>query len=1795
MIKITFYLTIIVVFSVYSQIIKNPLNFENNKQIFNIVFNNKPPIILEKNFKKIIKFEEGIPEDSPGKPVLPYKTIFVALPPNGELSVEFQESNFVTYSNVEPELSKTIEYEQDRLIYKDSEPDLKYYQSDSYPNKDYEIIGYTWIRNFYCAILNIYTHRYYWKKREVTEMVSSNIIFTFYTKEPYMFTRLESEYDKEIGSVIFNYEYAQNFKSNPVLYSLNDTTGNWIDYNKTYVKLGIPDDGIYKITYNNLIEYGINPSNINTKTLKIHYKGSQIPLRVIGEDDLIFDQHDYIEFYATKNYGSSDYRTIVSFGQAYKNFMNRYTDTSIVYLSWGGEDGIRFPIFDGNTLTSNDSLTSHKAFIHLEKDVRLWYYDNVTTRVNLPQWQENKVWTWYTLSRGGTLNISFSATNVVPNSVLKSYVRMISYASNISTNAHKIGIGFNNNNVLDSISFNFKQTANLFSTLNSNVLINGSNQLRLFGLQTSASFYQVLIDWAEIEYLRYNYMVNDSIYLLINDDVSTSVRAVKIYGVNGTADDFLIYKIGDNKKIIDNFILTNNQIVFFDSVSAGEKYFIIKKTKTKTPVFYYIKQFENLRSDQNSADYIIISNRILETGAQSYINFVHQNYNLRTKLVFVNDIYDEFGYGNPEAEAIQRFLKKAYDSWVSPPPSYLLLLGDANYDYKDVVTDLAFRRKNLVPSFGQPVSDAWYVLWDIQNPLIPQMSVARIPARNNDEIFHYLIKHQSYIQKPYDDWNKKILLFSGGDPNKLSELLEIRNKHNQLYNNVVYPSPFGGFGWHFYKTVNPNSNFGPFSPEFVQNAIDTGAVIISYIGHSGTQTWDNGITNVRDLKNLSSDKKPFISDFGCSTGRFAEPDIECFGEMFINSSVDGQAIGYAGNSSFGYLSTSLRFPELFYSQFIQNNNKKFGSAHNLAKVNQINLFGTGEVNRVFTYCNILFGDPLITLRTPDKPNFKVNNESLRLSNNFPVDLDDSLNVRIKFFNFGLSNTDSLTIRVVDFHNDSVNFQSEFRIQMPRFEYEYLVNIPIKNKAGNHNLQLIVDILDEIEEIYENDNSLSINYQVYSAAVIPIEKEKYYISKKDSLIILNPSLKLDETSEQYIIQFSDNPEFNYYEDYFIDFDTLYTVINIPQLNFNPRIYWRIKVNNPNSSWSEVYSFNSYKSEYEWIVDSTFRPNDIETQNAIFNGINKAWEISNKVNSLKIRSAGSTAGSFASFLYNGEQALTNTFFWGIVTALIDTVTLQPYNVRYFVFPNPPSGDSLKAYVDNLPPGTVIAMAVCDDAAQSVLGFSGGTPVRRSIETLGSVYIDSVRYRESWCIIGVKGAPTGSVPEDYKKRFEGVAEIEISKTSLNDTGKVIFPVIKNSNAWKKLKRSINQPTETNIEFTPLGIREGGTIDTLSILTFVGDSTDISAIDANIYSQIKVLARLIRNQNYETPSINNLSVNYSSYPELALNYQTMKINKDTVEFNDSIKIDFGFTNVGESSADSFKVKLAIKKSDNTERILYDSLFSSFDQFERFNKVFYYKNDTTEGTGQLFFRAILDYENRIKEFSELNNSITIPFVAKPDTNTTSIKLASLNKVLFDDNYIYDGDYTSNNPEIKIEISYGSQFPYYDTTAIKFYLDNKIINYNQMKIDNDSANRKLIFTISPLLQDGEHVLSIYGDDLINRVNNSSRYNLVFYVSSNVALIDLYNYPNPFKEKTYFTFKLPQLPDELRIKIFTIAGRVIKEISVNPAQLSNNFNRIEWDGKDEDGNQVANGVYFYKAIIKKGDKVNSFIQKLAILK
>ncbi|MEM2990825.1 MAG: FlgD immunoglobulin-like domain containing protein, partial [Halobacteria archaeon] len=97
----------------------------------------------------------------------------------------------------------------------------------------------------------------------------------------------------------------------------------------------------------------------------------------------------------------------------------------------------------------------------------------------------------------------------------------------------------------------------------------------------------------------------------------------------------------------------------------------------------------------------------------------------------------------------------------------------------------------------------------------------------------------------------------------------------------------------------------------------------------------------------------------------------------------------------------------------------------------------------------------------------------------------------------------------------------------------------------------------------------------------------------------------------------------------------------------------------------------------------------------------------------------------------------------------------------------------------------------------------------------------------------------------------------------------------------------------------------------------------------------------------------------------------------------------------------------------------------------------------------------------------------------------------------------------------------------------------------------------------------------------------------IAKGSLMNYPNPFERETDITFQLSSVADSATVKIYTVSGRLIRTLEQSHVI---NFVVIHWDGRDEDGKEVANGVYYYKVRLKrKGKKDIVDIGKMMKLK
>ena len=135
---------------------------------------------------------------------------------------------------------------------------------------------------------------------------------------------------------------------------------------------------------------------------------------------------------------------------------------------------------------------------------------------------------------------------------------------------------------------------------------------------------------------------------------------------------------------------------------------------------------------------------------------------------------------------------------------------------------------------------------------------------------------------------------------------------------------------------------------------------------------------------------------------------------------------------------------------------------------------------------------------------------------------------------------------------------------------------------------------------------------------------------------------------------------------------------------------------------------------------------------------------------------------------------------------------------------------------------------------------------------------------------------------------------------------------------------------------------------------------------------------------------------------------------------------------------------------------------------------------------------------------------------------------------------------------------------------------------NEEENKFTIEFNPNFNEDGIYKLRVQGQDKSGNLSGDKPYQIQFEVIQKSTISNIYNYPNPFSSKTHFAFTLTgsKIPNKLDIQILNIRGRLIKQISLNESQMikiGNNVSEYYWDGNDEFGDPVANGIYLYRVV------------------
>ncbi len=225
---------------------------------------------------------------------------------------------------------------------------------------------------------------------------------------------------------------------------------------------------------------------------------------------------------------------------------------------------------------------------------------------------------------------------------------------------------------------------------------------------------------------------------------------------------------------------------FWDASLTDSSYFLSTEATLTRPLAIEPDQPSNWHSGGHTYDYIAIVHFSLREAIQPLLDHRAAE-GLRVAEVNVQDIYDEFGDGRVDPEAIRSFLAYAYHNWNQgeAPPEYVLLVGDGHYDFTGVSgTTLP----NLIPPYlvhvdpwlGETAADNRYVSVDGPDDYLPEMHIGRIPARNAADVTAVVDKIIAYeTAAPGGEWQKRVVFVAddfanpAGDFHRLSDQVRL--------------------------------------------------------------------------------------------------------------------------------------------------------------------------------------------------------------------------------------------------------------------------------------------------------------------------------------------------------------------------------------------------------------------------------------------------------------------------------------------------------------------------------------------------------------------------------------------------------------------------------------------------------------------------------------------------------------------------------------------------------------------------------------------------------------------------------------------------------------------------------------------------------------------------------------------------------------------------------------------------------------------------------------------------------------
>ncbi len=772
----------------------------------------------------------------------------------------------------------------------------------------------------------------------------------------------------------------RGFVDNSVLAS---GSGDWF-------KIGVVEDGVHKISYEFLEQLGVDMNQLSANAINIFGNGAgmlSISNNQMKYDDLhlnaafvsddgdgIFGRGDYLVFYGK---GPHNWRPD---GHRFKHQLNYYCDTSYYFINVNRAG-------QGNRV--GKAYVSNKARTHLVRTYNDWALhedENENFLKSGNQWFGDKFDVQTTLKYG------FSITDVTQDSTAYAKVRFVG-SSKTGMSEYSVTETFSNTGDTKSIDKSggdadypdvgkpvvidlpFKPSSNN---------INFSVNYNKLGVPSNVGW----LDYIEVNlYRNLVYGTNQLQFRHTNSVGNGNVAEFEI--INASQIDQLWEVTNPNEPQVVDLTFSGGVGSFKVDADSLRTFVAWNNSNVKVPVSHGAVQHQNLHG-LGKVDMVIVSHPKFLPAAEELAQ-VHESEGMVIHVATTDQVYNEFSSGMRDPIAIRRFVKMFYDRAVDSTemPQHLLLFGDASYDQRDYTSP----NSNYVPVFHSDeslsplnsfITDDFYGLLDDQdsdkNSDLMDISVGRIPCQTLEEALGVVNKIKVYLgygesssttvhcntddQTRFGDWRNMVCLVADDEDNDQfvtqSEEVSVRINTNSPSLNVqkLYMDAYK-------QQSTPGGQRYPGVSEALRRRVETGALLVNYLGHGGEVGWAhervldlNTINNWRNLRRL-----PVFMTATCEFTRFDDPNRVSAGERVLLNP-EGGAIALFTTTRVVYAGPNAQLTYRFYDNVFEKEGSKPRTLGEIYKQTK-NAFVAANSNLHNNYRRFsLIGDPAIRLALP---------------------------------------------------------------------------------------------------------------------------------------------------------------------------------------------------------------------------------------------------------------------------------------------------------------------------------------------------------------------------------------------------------------------------------------------------------------------------------------------------------------------------------------------------------------------------------------------------------------------------------------------------------------------------------------------------------------------------------------------------------------------------------------------------------------------------------------------------------------